>query len=512
MEINQNVFQLFDQAPSYDNFYTEVWCGQLKFAIDLNILINYSGLVKAISDQIGSLPKNKQSQAFSNNFNEKFQEIEEKLKISKVNIQFFLCLLIGKRLTIYSNDLFDYFKLSNYFQIQKLSDFIQNLCESLNNVNDIISVLANRKITDEEEENFNEFIECGHMKEKLSNEIRHCFQLKNFRNNLPLSSIFRIFQCCKDIHLKAKPNEVNYEEMAENLKSENEKLKQKIESIQQQNDKLIKSLRDENLKLKKILESKSLKPEEKKLVFDSNSVSSRASSQTGKSFLNNSKRTPIQNKPIYKKNQSNFKSGVKSKITKNETKANKSENDTKSDTSNKEIEKIESDKQKSDDEASKKEADNDLTIEDFEDESSKEKSKSDTDLSKENFEDESKSEIESNKSKSDDESEKKKSDSESSKSSSDDESSKEKSDNSKSDDESSKENFEDESSKAKSDDESSKIKSDDESSKKNSDNDWLDENFEDEPTKEKSDDDDDKDKKSENESNQESIEFLDDFE
>ena len=109
MDTNSSVFQLFDQTQPKEHLFIDVPCGQLRFALDFHILIQYSGVAKSIYSETKRLSKEKQLQTISNNFNQKFQEACESLKTSQLNAQFFLCILTGKRQTLYNRDLFDFF-------------------------------------------------------------------------------------------------------------------------------------------------------------------------------------------------------------------------------------------------------------------------------------------------------------------------------------------------------------------------------------------------------------------
>ena len=121
MESKPNIFQLFNENQSKDKTFLDVSCGQFKFALDLNSLIEYSGFVKTISNTAKSLPKSKQIYAISNDFNNKFAEASELLKIKQINFQLFLCILSGKRQTLLNRDLFDFYILSIYFEARLLN-------------------------------------------------------------------------------------------------------------------------------------------------------------------------------------------------------------------------------------------------------------------------------------------------------------------------------------------------------------------------------------------------------
>lgn len=288
MDFSTNLFQLFEQESSKDHLFIDVPCGHLIFALDFNILIEYSELVKSIFQESKSLSKEKKIQSISTKFNKKFQEICESLKTKQVNIQLFLCILTGKRQTLHNSDLFDFYNLSKYLKIPKLLEHIQNFCESLKTPNEILSVLANRKIMEEEEENFNEFLNCGHMKEKLCSNIRKLLQIKNFRNFFPLSSIFILFKCSeKNGFYTNETNNNGNSDLINQLKKENESLKQKIKEIQAEKDEIIQNLKEENEKLKKII----AKSSEKQNLSKSASSSSSSSSSFNQNNSENANKT-----------------------------------------------------------------------------------------------------------------------------------------------------------------------------------------------------------------------------
>lgn len=194
-----NEFQLYSPDKN-NNPSLEFTCQDIKFNIDLVQFTKSSYfLSKKQNDYLHLSEQNRQADPLVL-LDDILKRIEKSLEIERYNYLVFLSIISGKKQKISNESLFDLYKLSYSFEINKLLDFIKNTCK-VAKIQDVFTIIRRGSsfytISKNEENLYNDFIKFGEMDKLLGENITKFFEDINYENNFPLSTLFIILRNCK---------------------------------------------------------------------------------------------------------------------------------------------------------------------------------------------------------------------------------------------------------------------------------------------------------------------------
>ena len=134
-------------------------------------------------------------------FQKQVQKAKNILNIDDINLDIFLRIISGEKVSLCISNLFDIFKLSLGFKINNIIEILDQSILNVNNITDICYILLNKQICKKEEKYLLRFLQIGNMAKKLSIHIDQFIEDSHFLD-FPTSSIFQILQESKIQNLK----------------------------------------------------------------------------------------------------------------------------------------------------------------------------------------------------------------------------------------------------------------------------------------------------------------------